>query len=177
MLICATLFAVCSAFYFVYETQFLYYQGYDSLIGIDVVPSEYIRLEILSVIETALLSLVLIMLAALIHSYIFKHTGLERTNINYSTADRKYHVSLLIQNYVFMTLGILAAIAKCVCVFAKTSHGVATFEIDFTTYVSILPKLEWIGLVSAVLTFAYIGFSFYFTSTLKDEVEMKYNIE
>ena len=177
IIIPAALYSVCSVFYYIFETEFLYYHGYDSLLNFGEVPSDYIRVEILSVIETVLLTVTLVMIAVAIHAYIFKHTGLPRDDENYSQTDRKYHRSLLIGNYVLMSLGILGGVGKCFHTFSKASQTLATFEMDFSTYATILPKVEWISLASAVCTIAYIAYSFYYTSTLKDEVEMKYNEE
>lgn len=173
----ASLFAVCSVFYYVFETKFLYYHGYDSLFGVEQIPAEYITVEVLSVAETVLASVTLAALAVAIHAFIFKHTGIERDNPNYSPTDKKYHRSLLLQNYALMFLGILSLAAKTVLTFSKASQELARFEINLTTYVSILPSIEWLALVSAVCTIAYVGFAFYFTSTMKEEIEMKYKTE
>ena len=170
MLIPASAYAIVSVFYYVYETSFLYYEGYNTLISEKRTPDSYVTVEILAILETVLVITTLVMLAIAMHRFITRHTGLLPTDENYSPSDRRYHVRLITSNYVILSLGILNALGKCANVFSK-----AHFKIEFTQVaIAIIPTIEWIGLLSVVLTAAYAIYAIYSSSILKDEIEMKY---
>ena len=172
-LICAipaSLYAIVSVFYYVYETSFLYNEGYRSLVDKATTPTSYVTVEVFSVIETVFLIATLVAIAFSMHKLVVCHTGLLPTDENYSPSDRKYHKRLFISNYIILGLGILSALGKCVNVFSK-----AHFTIEFTIKkIAIIPTIEWIGLLSVALSAAYAIYTIYSASILKDEVEMKY---
>ncbi len=181
-LISAGCYAVSTVFYYVFETRFLYYFGYESLADIDKIPPEYVVVEVLAVVEALLLILTLIGVGVQIRRIILTHTGMALGSSDYSQADKKYHRILLITNTVHVVLGCLFALLRCAGVFSQASYTTDVVDRNEATVgaelpnIIYIPSLEWISTVCAIICIAYIGLTIYFTSNLKDEIKMKYSI-
>ncbi|MBQ4071279.1 MAG: hypothetical protein IJD51_02545 [Clostridia bacterium] len=173
-IISSSVYTALALVYYIFETRFLYYEGYDSLVGLDVYSPEYTAVEILSVVECVSLIVALVFIYRMLHGFIFEHTGTSPLDVGYSAQEKRYHTTLTRFNLASLTLGVVAAVAKCVDVFSK-----AHFKLEFnlTASSAFIPVIEWMGLAAFICYAAYIALTLYYTSVMKDEVEMKYKDE
>ena len=177
-----SIYTVLSVITYVYEVRFLYYEGYDSLAKQTVTPPSYLTVEILSVIEGLALVFVFALLAIALDEVIRSHTGTALGSPEYSHSDKKYHASLFRMNVAYEIVGILFSIFRCLSVFSYstyTSQIIDRNEITESAGVAsntiYVPVLEWANPVCTALFVVLIGFTLYFTSTLRDEIKMKYS--
>ena len=177
IIIYGTVYTTVATAIMVIETHFLYYYGYEDLATSDIANALYLAVEILSLIELTALIILLIYIARAMGRFIYFHTAIPPTSERYSRADRDYHRSLLRWNYFVMSLGILSAALKCVGVFSRGSVQSVVVQTPNVPTLSFLPSMPWITLVIAIGAIALIGFSIYFFTNMKEEVEMKYNEE
>ncbi len=169
MLIPSILLLIASTLFYVFETRFLYYEGYDSLINKEI-PTSYLIVEILSIVTSLLIILTVIMLAISLRSFILLHTSEGTGGIQ----AQKYRRRLLIFNFAVMSFGIISAILKCLEVL---SHPYFKTEETASLELTIIPKYEYIGLLCFIAYAIYIGLNIYFASTMRDEAIMKYQRE
>lgn len=170
MLIPSVAFLISSTLFFVFETRFLYYEGYDSLIYAEKIPGSYIIVEIFSIISSLSLIITLVMLAVSLRRFIIMHTG----EIEGGLETVKYQKRLSFFNFAVMGLGIISAVAKCLEVF---SHPYFKTVETASLKLMIIPKYEGAGVICFIIYALYIGFNIYFASMLRDEAIMKYQRE
>lgn len=180
-LISAACYTVSTVFYYVFETRFLYYFGYESLANTDATPPEYIVVEALGVIEALLLILTLIGVGMQMRQIILKHTGTALGSAEYSHSDRKYHRILLITNIAHVIMGCLFALFRCANVFSQAAYTTNVVERNEITEgvdvpdITYIPAIEWISTACAIICIAYIALTVYYASNVKDEIKMKYS--
>ncbi len=152
------------------STSFLLKYEYTDLVKDTSAKALYETVQILAVLEFLSLALFLLFIAKAFSSFITEHTGVSADSERYGKLEKEFHRSLKIKNYITMGLGILAAFTKCVNVFLNSEVQIIFTETDAIT-ASILP---WFGVLVTLTAVAYIAFNFFYMSTLKDEVKMKY---
>ena len=163
------------------ESAFLVNYGYDELVIKGAARIFYPVVIFFSVIEFITLAAFLVFLYINMKKFILTNTG-----INDRTADiksnRDYYSSLMIKNMIFLIAGLVAGFSKLASVIVHGSIDIVYVN-NTTTGDGMLnnsvvtPAIEWIGLAVLIFSIAYIIFTFYFVSTLKDEVKMKYEDE
>ena len=182
LLTVSSLYTVLSVVTYVFEVKFIYYEGYDSLTETTDVPMSYLTVEILSAVEAVLLASFFVCLTVAFFEIIRKHTGTALGSPEYSHSDKKYHAALSRFSILYAIIGVLFSAFRCLTVFsysAYTSQIIDRNEITEGAGVAsdliYVPVLEWANPVCSALCVALIGFTLYFTSTLRDEVKMKYS--
>ena len=182
LLLSTILYTVSSLVTYIYEVKFLYYEGYDSLAKVESVPTSYLIVEILSAIEAVLLIAIFALLAISIKEIIRDHTGVSLGDPKYSHSDKKYHASLFRMNVIYAITGILFSIARCLTVFSYSAYSMQIIDRNEITEgagvasnVIYVPILEWANPVCSALFVILVGFTLYFTSTLRDEIKLKYS--
>lgn len=180
-LISAVGYTLATGFYYFFETRFLYYFGYKSLAGIDIIPPEYVAVEITATVEAVFYILTLVGIALMLRNLILTHTGMSLGSVGYSRSDRKYHLSLLKMSAVHLGSGIIFALTRCAVVFSQAMYTIDVLDRDDIANLTdvpnvvYIPSFEWLGTLCAVICIAYIGLTVYFTSNIKDEIKMKYS--
>lgn len=182
MVLITALYTVSTAVSYVFETKFLYYDGYDSLKGKAAALENYIPVEILAVIEAVLLAAAIVWSAYLLRKIIFEHTGTALGSSEYTHTDRKYHRSLNIMNVAYAGIGVLFSIFRCLTVFSYSTYRSEIIDRNEITEgagiasdMIYIPVLEWASPVCSVLFILLIGFTLYYTSSLRDEIKLKYS--
>ena len=132
--------------------------------------SDYNLILVFAVLEFVCLTLFLVFIAKAFNSFIEENTGISPKSEKYHTLESEFHRSLKIKNYVTLALGILSGLAKCINVFLNSEVQVLFTETNIIT-ASTIP---WFSTVVTITSVAYIAYNFFYMSTLKDEVKMKY---
>ena len=182
LLISSVSYTLSTVLTYISEVKFLYYEGYDSLEKSVSVPASYLTVEILSTIEALLLVSVFVFLAFSLHDAIYVHTGTALGNPDYSHVDRRQHARLCRMNVGYTAVGILFAIFRCVAVFSYSAYKSEIIDRNEITEgagvasdLVYTPVLEWANPVCTALCIVLIGFTLYYTSTLRDEIKLKYS--
>lgn len=170
----SVVYLVSSLISYVAEIYFMYEFGYRALLkdaGNATAEIAYTFYEIVTAIECIALIVFLTFLANSIKQIILNHTAIPPTHERYSRADADYHKAFIKRNRLLCAFGIIMALSRTVNVF--TQGRIETF---FTTQpvITLMPSIPWFGLFVFITAAAYGGLSLYFTSILKEEVEMKY---
>ena len=174
-LLLGALYSLVATVGYILSVRFYWSYDLDNLANADYATkadaaAAYRLVEIFSVIEFALAAAFLVFVAFALKSFVLTNTGLSPDSDRYHKMEKEFHSSLIRRSYVLSGLGILVAAMKCAYVFTNTR--VQTFFTEegiFTT--SIVP---WFHLAVNIAAIAYIVFTVYHTSTLKDEVKIKY---
>lgn len=182
LIVASSLYTISTFATYVFEVRFLYYEGYDSLAKKDVVPTSYLTVEILSIIEAVLLAFVFIFLASALQEIIQNHTGVGLGDPEYSHSDKKYHASLSRMNVVYAIIGILFSAFRCLTVLSYSTYTTQVIDLnDVTEQAGValdtvyVPVLEWANPVCTVFFVLLVGSTLYFTSVLRDEIKLKYS--
>ena len=175
-LVLGALYSLVAAVGYILSVRFYWSYDLDSLANADYATKKeavaaYIPVEIFSVIEFALAAVFLIFVAFALKSFVLTNTGRSPDSVRYHAMEKEFHASLIRRSYVLTGLGILVAAMKCVYAFTNSQvQTIFTEEGIFTA--SMTP---WFHLAVNIAAIAYIGFTMYHTSTLKDEVKIKYS--
>ena len=155
-----------------YVTSLSFFSKYEymDLIKNSAARADYNVIMILSVLEFISLVFFLVFIAKSFNSFILENTGISPDSEKYHKIESDFHRSLKIKNYVTLALGILSGLAKCVNVFLNSEVQVLFTEANTIT-ASTLP---WFGTIVTLTSVAYIAYNFFYMSTLRDEVRMKY---
>ncbi len=139
----------------------------------------YLAFEISAALEFAALAFMLVCAGLLLRSFLLQNTGVAVTDARYGRAEKEYHKALIKRAFILVTFGISAGAARLVSVILN--YDVQIMFSDITDEIASpafgASALPWFGLVVVALTVIYIGYSIYYTSLLKDEVEMKYSYQ
>ncbi|MBE6645104.1 MAG: hypothetical protein E7612_06990 [Ruminococcaceae bacterium] len=163
-------FCIFSLVHFISTVSFLTVYEYKDILTSASAQASYNFVQISSLCEFLCLSVFLILMARNINEFIENHTGTSPDSDRYQKLEIEFHRSLKIKNYIMTALGILAGATKCADVFLNSEVQILFSE----TNAIITSALPWFGTVVTVSAIAYIIFTFFFTSSLKDEVKMKY---
>lgn len=164
------IFSLCALVHYVVSVDFHTRYEYRDLIENASAKSAYSLLQITALVEFVALSVFLIFVFKALNSFVVNNTGVDIDSDRYGKLEFEFHRALKIKNLVLTLLGILAGAAKCVNVFLNSEVQIFFSETN-TIFASSLP---WFGVVVTFTALAYIGFAFFYISSLKDEVRMKY---
>ena len=175
--IASLVFTVAAFISYVFEIRFLrQFEYYDLLSSKDALAS-YLYVEIFGAIEFVTLAAMLFLLAIALRAFIYENTGIEPSSEKYRESDREYHKSLLRRTYAMIGLGFLSGAARFASIFINSEVQLLGLNPnDFSQEAIPAPSIPWFGLLTFIITVAYIAYSFYHASYLKDEIKAKRGI-
>lgn len=151
------------------------YTYQDLLLG-DFVMKKYLPVIILSALELLLLLALVVTGAIVNRKFVLENTGVSVNDDCYNVADRDFHRSLSLRGFLLYGLAALSGISKFVQIMLNFNVNIIfTPENDFMNETAIITtSIPWWGMVVFALACAYIIYSFVYYSTIKEEVEYKY---
>lgn len=174
LIISGATYILTSLIAYIIQTSFLTKYGYVMLVIKGEARSEYPAVIVSSVIEFISLLVFLVFLFKAMRVFILENTGINSFSKDVE-ANEGYFGSLLKKNLYYFIAALTAALIKLISVIL---HGAVKLVYsdngDELKAAIVSPAVEWIGLAVAVAAFIYIGVTFYFISTLKEEVKMRY---
>ncbi len=176
-LIAAAIYAVIALAYLISSIIFHSKYDYISLVSDKGAQGAYIPVMILSVLEFAAICVLLLSANRLMQDFIRENTGISPELERYGKTEAAYHKELSAKCTVMNSLGILTALAKCVEICLKSTMGVIYSDVNNVPSAIAAPVAPWFGVIVTVFTVLYIGFTIYFTSNLRDECKMKYEMD
>jgi hypothetical protein len=173
------LFIVSSAVFYVFSFRFLDSYNYSDLLYLDEAVSAYVPLLVFSVIEAITLIAFLVSCAISLKSFVKMNTGLISPNTErYSEHEKEYHRSIMRRIYVMFSLAGLNGVLKCINVFINRDvQIIMTRPNEILTSSYAASALPWFSTAVFVSSAIYIGYTLYFISNLKDEIDMKHEVE
>lgn len=152
--------------------RFVKEYSYADLEKVKEAKSAYALITAFSVIEWLSLLLLTFVVAREFVNFAKQNTALSPEDENYSKTDAVYHKKLTGKIAVLF-------IAPAVIGFIKMLNVVLMWDTDivFTENASIIETspLPWLGVVTFILTCVYVFYSMTFTSSLKEDIRMKYS--
>ncbi len=178
-LISAIIYTVSATLAYIFHVSF--YSRFETLdlMREKAAQAAYLALEITAVIEFAALLFMLFSVGRyIIREFVLSNTGVSPSAERYGRTEREYHSSLIKRGYLLVGFGALAGVSRLVNIFLNHNVQLIFSDItDVTRPAFAASALPWFGLVVVAATVLYAGYSIYYTSTLKDEVDMKYSFE
>lgn len=163
-------YVVVSIITYAFSILFLSKYEYYDLMDDKAAKVAYLKVEIFGILEFICIVIFLLLIASEINKFILNRTGIPTDHRKYGILDKELHASLKTRNGILCGLGIFAAATKCTNIFLNSD-----VQILFTSESAIATSsLPWFNLLVQLSSIAYILFSFYFMSTLKDELKEKY---
>lgn len=171
------LYIAISATTYVFSFKFLNNFAYRDLLTSNEAVAAYEPVMILSIVETVSLIIFLVSCALSLKSFVKMNTGLISPSTDrYQTHKKEYHKSIIKRFYLMFTIGGISGIAKCINVFLNRDvQVIVTRPNDIITSSYVTSALPWFGTLVFASAVIYIGYSFYFISTLKDEIDLRYS--
>lgn len=159
---------------YVAEIYFMYEFGYRELLKDAknaAAELSYTLYEVSGVLECAILIALIVVLSLAIKKIILDHTAIPPSHERYSRADADYHKAFIRRSKILAISGIIMALARTVNIFTQ-----GRIESFFTTQpvLTLMPSIPWFGLFVFITAAVYGGMALYFTSILKEDIEMKY---
>ena len=133
----------------------------------------YRLFEISSVIECILYIGICVSLCYSLIYFIRRHTLTKTALDNQSRQTRAYLKSTKIRSIALFTVGGVASIAKLIKVISDGDVEMIITGADVVTSSS----LPWLGLVCTALSFLFFAISWYFLSSVKEDIEIRYKDE
>lgn len=150
------------------------YTYQDLMLG-DVVMAKYLPVIIFSAGELVLLVALLALGAVINRKFLLENTGIPRDNPAYNSADRDFHKSLTRRGFILYTLAALSGISKFIQVMLNFNVQIIfTNQNEMESTPIITTPIPWWNMVVFAVASAYIIYSFIYFSTIKEEVEYKY---
>ena len=169
-------FILSSVITFIFSLRFHTKFDYSDLMKSETAVGYYNAYKIFSSIQFLILLLTLISLALLLRDFIYLHTGVDRESERYLRMEREYHKSLVKGAYITFGLSALTGAMKLIHVFLNGYvQLIFTDKTDMTMPTIFTGAIPWFNLVVFASAVAYIGYSLYFFSLLKEEVKIKYH--
>ncbi len=146
--------------------------SYSDLGKLSGAKSAYALISAFSVIEWLSLLILCVVVAIDFVKFVKCNTALSPSDEGYSRTDMQYHKRLTVKTAVLFAAPVLIG-------FIKMLNTLLMWNTDmiFTENASIIEisPLPWLGVVTFLLTFVYVFYSMTFTSSLKEDVRMKYS--
>lgn len=159
--------------------SYLFFDKYTYLDILELRPAKemYVWVEISSIIETlAFLAFYVVLILALA-SVIREHTGTHPSEEGYSRASKERHKALINKGIGMFVILLLLSVFKCINVFLwGNPHSEFTEGADGVIDIMAEPSLSWFGTIIFALSVVCVIYAYMFTSELKDEIKMKYDI-
>ncbi len=160
------------------ESKFLVDYSYELLAASSYVKGEYIATIILSAIELAALAAVLLICAFMVSAFILRHTGTDRGSDRYMRTDAEYHKKMRTKAYIWAGIGFFSGITKFLnTVFRYYSRNIQVTVgegANATANVVTEGLVPWFGVVVFAAAIAFIAYSMYLFTSIKEDTELKY---
>ena len=168
-------YTLTAILFYIFQFSFLSKYGYMDLVTSEAARDAYATIKLLSILEFFTLTLLLAFAAVAMHKFILSNTGLSPNSDRYGNMEKSFHKGMLIRSYLLFAFAFLSGAAKCVNVFINgTLEEIKFVDPNVGTMFMLAPAVEWFGLVVVATTIIYAGYSLYFASTLKEELDIKY---
>lgn len=172
------IFSACSLAAYLFEIRFLRRFEYFELMSSKEAVSFYLPVEICGSIEFIAHTVMLVCLAGALRSFILANTGIPVESEKYRESDRAYHKSLTVRTFVMVGLGILSGATRFLSIFINSEVQLLQLNPnDFSAEAIPAPLFPWFGLLTLATAVAYIAYSFYHASYIRDEIRAKYEFE
>lgn len=179
LLVTGTLYSAVSVLAHVLLKRFAGEHYYTDLGSVRAADTAYLYFEICSVIEFLLFAFFIAVWAKAVVGYIIEHTTLRLSDERFSRTDAEIVQKTKIKGYIFAYFPLLIAALKCAEVFIRAMVRyvipLSTSEAEVKTIVT--SAVPWFGFLIVGVTIAYVFYSYYFISGVKDEVKLKYSSE
>ena len=133
----------------------------------------YKKVELLAVVELLFFAIFVIILSAVLVYAVKKHTGLSPDDIKYSRTSAAHHRVLCKKVIGFSIWLLITGVMKCVNVILIGSPVRMETQNGGIVYGARLP---WFGTATFVVSLILVFYAYYLSSTLRDEVRLKYDI-
>ena len=169
-------YAILTLITYVTETHFLIKYGYEALLRDEAARNFYVFVDVFASLEFVTLAVFAILLAIMLRQFVLENTGIEKSDPRYGRMDEEYHSSLIKRSVIFSVLLVVSGAAKLANVISSGAVKEIFSDVsDVTKPVIIAPSIAWIGMVVVFTAIIFIGYAAHYSSTLKEEVEMKYS--
>jgi hypothetical protein len=169
-------YTACAFFAYASSFYFLNNFNYSDLLTDAEAVAAYTPVLITALIESLALVLFLVFAARSLRSFVKLNTGLISPESDPESPHiKEYHRSIIKRIYLMFAFAAISGIAKCVHVFLNKDVSVVITnpgQIGSSSYVA--STLPWFNLVVFATTALYIGYSLYFISCLKEEIDLKH---
>lgn len=170
----SALFNICAIVKSVFDIKFLTDFGYATLLNSSTTEALilYKRIEILAVAET-------VFHVGLIVLFFFTMRQYTRENLGHFNSESnpkikaEYYMDIDRRTIILSVLGILLGIMSLINVFVNGSVQLMfTNANDITMPTLVVSSVPWFGLVVTIVGIAYVFYSVYYFSFIKDEMEL-----
>lgn len=179
LLVIGTVYSVISVLAHVLLKGFTNEHYYTDLGSVKAADTAYLYFEICAVAEFLIFVFFIIVWSRAVTSYIIEHTTLKLSDERFGRADAEMVRKMKIKSYIFAYFPLLIAALKCAEVFIRAAVRyvvpLSTSEAEVKTIVT--SAVPWFGFLIVSVTIAYVFYSYYFISEVKDEVRLKYSNE
>jgi len=168
------LFNICAIIKNVFDIKFLTDFGYATLLNSKnpEALTLYKTIEILAVIETAFHICLIFLFFIAMRQYTGENLGHFNSESN-PKIKAEYYMDIDRKTIILTSLGILVGIMSLVNVFVNGSVQLMfTNENDFTMPTLVVSSVPWFGLIVTLVGIAYVFYSVYYFSFIKDEMEL-----
>ena len=138
-----------------------------------VAQGEYATVKMFALTELGVFSVLVIIFAVMLCKGIKRHTGILPNGGDPSRATAEHHSSLCKKGVVLSVWLFLTGVMRCVNMFLIGSPIRMETQNGGIVYGARLP---WFGTATFVVSLLLVFYAFYLSSTLRDEVRLKYDI-
>ena len=168
--IVGAIFTLAAVAAFITSVGFLTEYGYLELVSNPNARHAYIPVIITATVEHFALCAFLILSAFVLRKFIYEHTGMSPDSDRYRRTEKEYHSALIKRCFFMFITGVFVGQLKLI---NTVFNGKAEY-IFSTEGVISASAVPWFNLLVSAASIFFIGYTLYYTSTLKEEVRMKY---
>lgn len=171
----AALYTLVAAVTYFTTVSFVDSYGYSELVDSAAAKNAYLPVIICSIIEFALLVVMLVLVGTVIRRIALVHAGADESSPNYSETDRRYNKKMSLGVRVLTALGIFAGLTKLADAVFKYFSTLKLVATDGGIGNVVMGLIPWFNTVIFIAALAYFGYTLYFLSSIKEDVELKYS--
>lgn len=169
------LYSVFSLLSLIFSARFQLNYGYSALADNPLAKSAYIPVMIFAALEFAALAAYLVFLLSSLFTFIKAHTGIIKNSA--TPIESALHKEAKKKCTAYLVLAIILGALKCVNVFLNANVSLINSAVGSQIVVISVSALPWFSTLISFFAILFIGYSFHFTRYIKEECDMRYELE
>lgn len=168
------IYTALSAVAYGFSIEFLRKYRMQDLATDPVTQKQYGYIQIFSLLETIVFTVMIVIASVVFRRYIIDHTGISPKRLSYGKIERDYHKLSIIRGFILFGITLLINVVKCIKIYLERHVNIIFSHSGNIIVTSALP---WLGWVTLGMSVGLIFYSFIYLSSVKADVRFKYDKE
>ena len=171
----ASILSVIAVLNLIFNVKFHDKYDFYDIIGNKAAKASYTLVIIFTTLEFLAFLAFVIFLYAHLSDFIKNNTGVLPTDPRYSRTEKEYHEELIKKTKLLSVFAVITSLFKLIDALLYISPKTVISDVGGVGAIVTGSSLPWFGIVNFISAAVFIGYAFYYSATLKEEVKLKFN--